>query len=118
MNYSISQFSQLTGFSIYTLRYYEKEGILAPSRQSNNHRFYSETDIEWIKFIIRLKETGMPLKKIKEYAKLREIGASTTLDRMNLLTEHYTSLEQQILILNDHLDSLNNKIKYYQEQVK
>ncbi|MEY0230480.1 MerR family DNA-binding transcriptional regulator [Providencia manganoxydans] len=28
MNYTISEFSQLTGFSIYTLRYYEKEGIL------------------------------------------------------------------------------------------
>ncbi len=118
MNYSISQFAQLTGFTIFTLRYYEKEGILKPSRQSNNHRYYSEGDIEWIKFITRLKETGMPLKKIKEYATLRSLGSPTAFERMNLLTEHYTNLEKQISSLNEHLSNLKLKIQYYQEQLK
>lgn len=118
MSYSISQFAQLTGFTIYTLRYYEKEGILKSSRQANNHRYYSEDDIEWVKFITRLKETGMPLKKIKEYAALRNIGTSTSFERMNLLTEHYANLEKQILSLNEHLSNLKLKIQHYQEQLK
>lgn len=33
MHYSISEFSALTGFSIHTLRFYEKEGILIPQRR-------------------------------------------------------------------------------------
>ncbi|WP_369308138.1 MerR family transcriptional regulator [Providencia rettgeri] len=118
MNYSISQFSKLTGFTLYTLRYYEKEGLLKPSRQSNNHRFYSDTDVEWIQFISRLKDTGMPLKKIKEYATLRERGESTVFNRMNILTEHSTNLEKQISSLNEHLNRLNLKILYYKEQIK
>nr|WP_283125469.1 MerR family transcriptional regulator [Providencia sp. PROV266] len=117
MNYTISEFSELTGFSIYTLRYYEKEGILNPARQNNNHRFYSNHDVEWMKFIIRLKETGMPLKEIKQYANLRELGDKTAQQRMELLIKHYEYLEQQLHILNDHLSNLKLKIQHYQNLI-
>lgn len=118
MNYSISEFANLTGFSTYTLRYYEKEEILKPARQNNNHRFYSDRDVEWIKFISRLKETGMPLKNIKEYASLREEGHSTLQQRMSLLINHNDNLEIQLSVLSEHLLSLKQKINYYEQLLK
>lgn len=70
MEYSIGDFSKLTGLGIHTLRYYEHEGLIAPERNSGNRRCYSDKDLAWTYFIKRLKDTGMPIKEIKHYAKL------------------------------------------------
>ena len=69
MEYSIGEFSKLTGLGIHTLRYYEHENLIIPDRNSSNRRRYSDRDIAWIDFIKRLKDTGMPIKEIKRYAK-------------------------------------------------
>lgn len=113
MYYSISQFSALTGFSVHTLRFYEKAGILAPLRLENNHRSYSARDVEWITFITRLKETGMPLKEIKYYADLRAQGDETAQARMLLLQQHNEILRQRIAVLNESVQHLDKKISYY-----
>ena len=113
MYYSISQFSVLTGFSVHTLRFYEKAGILAPLRLENNHRSYSARDVEWITFITRLKETGMPLKEIKYYADLRAQGDETAQARMLLLQQHNEILRQRIAVLNESVQHLDKKISYY-----
>ena len=49
---------------------------------------YEESDIEWIKFIRRLKETGMLLKDIQLYSDLRYRGKSTMPERLNILQSH------------------------------
>ncbi|OBU13601.1 MerR family transcriptional regulator [Morganella psychrotolerans] len=113
MYYSISQFSVLTGFSVHTLRFYEKAGILAPLRLENNHRSYSARDVEWITFITRLKETGMPLKEIKYYADLRAQGDETAQARILLLQQHNEILRQRIAALNESVQHLDKKISYY-----
>ena len=64
MNYSIGEFSRLTGLGIHTLRYYEHENLIIPERNSSNRRRYSDRDIAWIDFIKRLKDTGMPIKAV------------------------------------------------------
>ena len=117
MEYSIGEFSKLTGLSIHTLRYYEYEQLIVPMRNKNNIRRYSDKDIAWIDFIKRLTDTGMPIKKIKEYAKLRSKGDITLSKRMEMLIQHYGFLEKQISILQEHKEKLNQKIKYYQVQI-
>lgn len=117
MEYSIGEFSKLTGLSIHTLRYYEYEQLIVPMRNKNNIRRYSDKDIAWIDFIKRLKDTGMSIKKIKEYAKLRSKGDITLSKRMEMLIQHYGFLEKQISILQEHKEKLNQKIKYYQVQI-
>lgn len=117
MEYSIGEFSKLTGLSIHTLRYYEYEQLIVPMRNKNNIRRYSDKDTAWIDFIKRLKDTGMPIKKIKEYAKLRSKGDITLSKRMEMLIQHYGFLEKQISILQEHKEKLDQKIKYYQVQI-
>ena len=117
MEYSIGEFSKLTGLSIHTLRYYEYEQLIVPMRNKNNIRRYSDKDIAWIDFIKRLKDTGMPIKQTKEYAKLRSKGDITLSKRMEMLIQHYGFLEKQISILQEHKEKLDQKIKYYQVQI-
>ncbi len=79
---NMKAFSSLVGLSAHTLRYYEKIGLLKNvQRNSSGHRVYTAKDVKWLEFVIRLKETAMPLEKILEYARLREQGSSTVLER-------------------------------------
>lgn len=115
--YTIGQMSEKIGLSIDTLRYYEKEGLIIPKRDSNNRRVFDETDIKWIEFIKRLKETGMRLADIKTYAKLREQGEETIEERLVLLTQQTSVLLDKQQELANNLAFLDKKIALYQEML-
>ncbi len=70
LSYSIGQVAQKTGLSAYTLRYYEKEGLLPFVKKSDSGmRVYTDSDIAWLSMIECLKATGMPIKEIRLYIK-------------------------------------------------
>ena len=77
-----------------TLRYYEQEGLLRPERNANGYREYGARDLEWVGFILRLKDMGVPLAQIKEYARLRHLGDETVPERYRILQEHQAALKQ------------------------
>lgn len=118
MKYSIGEFSKLTNLGIHTLRYYEQEHLITPERNSNNRRCYSDQDLAWVEFIKRLKDTGMPIKEIQNYAKLRAAGDSTMNERMEMLTAHREALREQIKLLQNHMEKLDGKIDYYRAEIQ
>ena len=118
MDYSIGEFSKVTGLGIHTLRYYEHGSLIIPLRNASNRRRYSEKDIAWIAFIKRLKATGMPIKEIKKYAALRAEGDDTLSERMEMLVQHRKSLNEQIRQLQEHEAKLDEKISFYQQEIK
>lgn len=118
MGYAIGEFSSITGISIYTLRYYEKENLIIPERKENGRRLYSDADISWIQFIKRLKDTGMPIKEIQKYALFRANGDSTLEERMEMLIQHRAALKNEIASMQENLTNLDDKINYYQSEVK
>ena len=117
MEYSIGDFSKLTGLGIHTLRYYEHEGLIAPERNSSNRRCYSDKDFTWIEFIKRLKDTGMPIKEIRHYSELRAAGDSTLSERMEMLVQHRQALNEQIAQLQEHEAKLDEKIEFYRKEI-
>ncbi len=85
MNYSIGELSALTGISNYTLRYYEKEGLLYDvHRNEKGIRIYTEKDIDLLNIITCLKETGMSISDIKNYCSMCKEGNATLNERVNL----------------------------------
>lgn len=115
---TIGEFSGVTGISVYTLRYYEKKGLIYVNRDSNGRRFYSENDVAWVKFLKRLKDTGMLLRDIKHYSDLRYQGDSTMQERMDLLTKHRETVLVEQKKWEEYLDNLDNKIKIYRERIE
>ena len=113
MKYSIGQFSKLSGFSIDTLRYYEKQRLLFPNRDENNRRIYTEKDVAWISFISRLKKTGMSIKEMQKYTKLRYEGDQTIPYRLVLLFKQLDNLHEQEKKINDNIKFVEQKIKTY-----
>ena len=118
MEYSIGEFSRLTNLGIHTLRYYEHENLITPKRNSSNRRCYSDKDLAWIEFIKRLKDTGMPIKEIQRYAELRAKGDLTLNERMEMLTVHRDSLNEQIKALQEHMAKLDDKIDFYRQEIE
>ena len=118
MEYSIGDFSKLTGLGIHTLRYYEHEGLIAPERNASNRRCYSDKDLAWIEFIKRLKDIGMLIKEIKHYAELRAAGDHTFFERMEMLVQHHQALNEQITLLQEHKIKLDEKIEFYRNEIK
>lgn len=118
MEYSIGEFSRLTGLSIHTLRYYEHERLIMPDRSAGNRRCYSDEDAAWIAFIRRLKDTGMPIKKIRRYAELRAMGTPTLEARMEMLIVHRDDLSEQIRQLQEHRAKLDEKISFYRSEIE
>lgn len=114
---TIGEFAVITGISAYTLRYYEKKGLLRVSRDGARRRDYSEDDIEWVKFIRRLKDTGMLLRDIKHYSDLRYQGDDTMAERMELLIQHRKSVVEEKRKWDEYLRNLDEKIGIYQDMI-
>ncbi|MDO8604505.1 MAG: MerR family transcriptional regulator [bacterium] len=64
----ISKLSEKSGFSIDTIRFYEKIGILDVSRvvrKTNNYKNYKDVDLERLLAVRDLKDLGFTLKEVQ-----------------------------------------------------
>lgn len=62
----ISEMASATGVEVETIRYYEKQGLLAaPARQENGYRSYSAEHLERLSFIRHCRALDMPLAEVR-----------------------------------------------------
>lgn len=112
----ISEVSKLTKLKPHTLRYYESIGLIKSiKRNESGKRVYSQQDLKWLEFIIRLRETGMSISKMKEYARLRYLGDDTISERKSIMEEHLVSINKDIERLLEAKKFVENKIEVYIE---
>ena len=114
----IGDIANKTNLPASTIRYYEKKELLKVDRDKNGRRYYKESDIEWIKFIRRLKETGMLIKDIQHYSELRYVGSITMPERLQILQLHRNYVLEQQLKWTEYLQNLDDKIEFYQQSIK
>lgn len=115
---SIAQVAEATALSTHTLRYYEREGLmLGPvDRASSSHRRYTDSDVNWVQFLTKLRATGMPIATVREYADLVRRGDSTTKDRLELLGRHRVAVLAQLEEITGSLAAIDKKITLYKEK--
>jgi MerR family transcriptional regulator/heat shock protein HspR len=70
--YVISVAAELAGVHPQTLRIYERKGLLEPARTGGGSRRYSEHDIERLRRILELTESGLNLAGVKMVMELEE----------------------------------------------
>ena len=93
--YVISVAARMLGVRTYTLRYYEKIGIIEPSRSEGNIRLYSDKDIAELKQMMSLMEDlGI------------NIAGAEVILRM---ARHITELQEQIKTLESEVKRLRSK---------
>ncbi|MCH1643045.1 MerR family transcriptional regulator, partial [Paenibacillus timonensis] len=118
MKYSIHEVATKFGLTAHTLRYYDKEGLLPfIGREPSGTRIFTEKDLEWLTMICCLKDTGMPIKEIKQYADWCAKGMETLEERKAMLADHRLQVLQQMEALQKNLDLIDSKIAVYNDPV-
>ena len=116
---TIGQVAERTGLSVYALRFYEREGLLAGAvqRTPGGRRTYHEDDLEWLDLCIKLRSSGMPLAAIRRYAELVRQGPGNETDRLAILRQHQQQVTAQLAALNACLELITFKVKIYEESL-
>ena len=114
---SIAEAAEASGLSAYTLRYYEQIGLIAPIDRHSGARRYSDADMRWLDFLVRLRATGMSMQGMQRYAQLlRQGNGDASLDeRQAMLEAHAARLEADIRAQRETLQYIRKKIRGYEE---
>ena len=114
MIYSIKDISEIFGISIYTIRFYDKEGLLPfVARNKSGKRVFTESNVKMIQTLCCLKNTGMQIKDIKKYIDFCMECAGYIDLRKKLLLEHRKEVVAHINALNENLNLIDSKIEIY-----
>jgi MerR family transcriptional regulator, heat shock protein HspR len=71
--YMISAVAEMYGIHPQTLRLYEREGLLKPSRTEGNTRLYTDEDLQRLEFILNLaRDLGVNISGIAIILQMRE----------------------------------------------
>ncbi|MFP3919654.1 MerR family transcriptional regulator [Lysinibacillus telephonicus] len=112
--YSISEVAKKLNLTVYTLRYYDKEGLMPfVERTSSGIRMFKESDIDALKVIECLKSAGMPIKEIKNFIDWCSEGDSTLQQRYDMFIERKSSVEAQMEELKKTMELIEHKCFYY-----
>lgn len=87
--YMISIVAQMLSIHPQTLRLYEREGLIKPSRTDGNTRLYSHRDVDKLQLILRLtRELGVNLAGVEVILGMRE--------KMKEMQEQIENLEREV----------------------
>jgi DNA-binding transcriptional MerR regulator/catechol 2,3-dioxygenase-like lactoylglutathione lyase family enzyme len=107
----LAEVSARTGLSAYTLRYYEQEGLLPKvARSSGGQRRYRQLDLDRLWFLLRLRDTAMPIATMRRFAELRREGESGWAARLSLVLDHRSAVRQRLALLRENLVAIDQKI--------
>src|SRR5262245_41579121 len=96
--YTISAVADQYGLHPQTLRMYEREGLLKPSRSEGNTRLYTDTDLERLELILSLtRDLGVNLAGVEIILNMRE--------KMDAMQQEF---ERFFAYLQSHADELTN----------
>ena len=100
---TVGEVAKKMGVTVRTLQYYDKEGLLSPSAESEGgRRLYTDKDLITLHQIISLKSLGFSLDDIKK----RLISLETPADIANALTEQADDIRQKIEQLQASLSAI------------
>jgi DNA-binding transcriptional MerR regulator len=112
----ISEASTQSGLSIDTIRYYERSGLLPPiDRGRDGRRKFTTENVDWLVLLASLRDTGMPMAKMRRFAELYRQGDRSIPERRQILLEHEDALNIRRVELDRCAELLAYKLRKYAE---
>ncbi len=116
---TIADAAKVSGLSAHALRYYERAGLLDPiDRDASGHRRYRDEDLDRIRFLTKLRATGMPIRDVRRYAELLRDGEDNAAERVALLEAHRAAVVAQLEETARNLELIDWKINLYRERLE
>ena len=117
----ISELSKSTHTNIETIRYYEKQGVLQPSKRlANGYRYYDEESVEQLKFIKKCRTLGFSLENIKALNRIK-FSMKDHYQADQLVLNKLIQVENkisQLLEIKDFLQSIVTEREHNEEECK
>ena len=112
---TIKQMAAQCGLSEYTLRYYEKIGLIKPipRDRSSGHRRYSTDTVEIVEALSCLRASGLSLEDMRTYLRLRERGDEAAAEQKALFLAHAEEVTNEICRLKIQQRYLSGKVAYW-----
>ena len=116
---TIADAARASGLSAHTLRYYERAGLLDPvERNGGGHRRYTDGDLDRIRFLTKLRATGMPIREVRRYADLLKASEGNDRERLALLEAHRERVLRRLEETAGNLELIEWKINLYRERLE
>ena len=114
MPYTPGEAAGRIGVSIDTIRYYEKIGLMhGIRRDSGGRRVFSDDDLSRLGLLRCLRDSGMPIARLRRFAELLQGGDDTADQRTALLEEHDREIDEKVAQLRREQERVREKIKWY-----
>ncbi|HHK5547212.1 TPA: MerR family transcriptional regulator [Bacillus thuringiensis] len=118
MYYTIGQVAKMQHLTISQIRYYDKQGLFPfLQRNEKGDRVFDEEALKYLEMILYLKNTGMPIQKIKQFIDWSMEGESTILQRLELMKQQETNVLQLIQDTEKNLKKIQQKIAKYENEI-
>jgi Cu(I)-responsive transcriptional regulator len=94
---TIGEVARRAGIGVETVRFYEREGLLAePARRASGYRQYGADAVQRLRFIRRAKALGFTLKEIAELLALRDDPDATRADVRRQAASKVADIEAKV----------------------
>lgn len=103
--YKIGEISKLYHIGPDSLRYYEKLGILTPSRGENDYRLYRINDIWKLNVIRDMRELGFSMEQIRDYLANRSVASTE-----KLLADELSAIHKKIKAITALQQDVENRL--------
>ena len=108
-----------TGLSADTMRYYERQGLLPPvARSGGGQRRYMQVDLDRLSFLMTLRETGMSIAVMRQFAALRRQGEAGRPARLSMLLKHQSTVRARLDLLHRNLHAIDLKTARYRRVLR
>lgn len=88
------------------IRHYEEIGIITSKRMENNYRYFDESNLDKLKFLVRARKLGFSLEECRELIKLFENDNRKSENVRNIAKNKLENIDKQIQELKDLKKSL------------
>ncbi|HEY4386259.1 MAG TPA: MerR family transcriptional regulator [Ktedonobacteraceae bacterium] len=112
---TIKQMAAQSGMSEYTLRYYEKIGLIQPIPRdgSSGHRRYTADTVQMVEALSCLRASGLSLDDMRLYLQLRKCGDEAAAEQKALFLAHAEEVANEMRTLKIRQQYLIGKVAYW-----
>lgn len=110
--------AEMFDITIDTIRYYERIGVIPPiKRDKNGYRIYTKRDLNWIFLAKSLRNAGLSINSLVEFATLAQMDGDKKFAQKEILNEQLIEIDNKIEEMNTVRDLLHYKLDTYDDHI-
>ena len=107
---TIGEVAERAGLPAKTIRYYEEIGLIAPRRDSNGYRAFTEADLHRLAFLGRARALGFSIEDCRTLLALYGDPGRASADVKRVAEDHLARIDAKIEALRSMRDTLSTLV--------